>query len=160
MADLWVMESLRSNHTKTLALFAYWEAAYDPMSDDYIPEEIAAAPLFDMWAATVARLYPGGLIPIFWFVKGHGFLEGMPHEYNHYDHTPENLLTYFTHPVHKETGQRLNWAELPVSNKLWDKRHGDKGGFIQSATGWKPSPLQPFVYLPTLREARYLKEKG
>jgi hypothetical protein len=29
----------------------------------------------------------------------------------------------------------------------------DKGGFIQEHTGWKPSPLQPVVYVPALRDA-------
>ncbi len=31
--------------------------------------------------------------------------------------------------------------------------HADKGGFIQEATGWKPSPLQPFVNVETLAAA-------
>jgi len=35
----------------------------------------------------------------------------------------------------------------------WNARRGDKGGFIQEATGWKPSILQPFVSVETLAEA-------
>jgi hypothetical protein len=52
--------------------------------------------------------------------------------------------------MNADTGERLNLLTLPVVDKLWDHTHADKGGFIQSATGWKPSVLHPFVYLPTL----------
>ena len=47
-------------------------------------------------------------------------------------------------------GERLNWLLLPVEDKLWNAKQANKGGFIQEATGWKPSILQPFVYLPAL----------
>ncbi|NER28870.1 MAG: hypothetical protein F6J89_14840 [Symploca sp. SIO1C4] len=61
-----------------------------------------------------------------------------------------DFLNYFTSPVHFKTGEPLNWLSLPVVDKLWNNQRADKGGFIQEATGWKPSILQPFVYLRAL----------
>jgi len=57
-------------------------------------------------------------------------------------------------PVNAKTGEPLNWFALPVVDKRWNTRRADKGGFIQEHTGWKPSVLQPYVYLPSLMEAR------
>jgi hypothetical protein len=37
-----------------------------------------------------------------------------------------------------------------VKDLAWNQTTANKGGFIQEATGWKPSALQPHVYLPTL----------
>ena len=56
-------------------------------------------------------------------------------------------------PVDAETGDELDWLALPVVDKLWNSKRGDKGGFIQEATGWKPSILQPHVFLPALIDA-------
>jgi hypothetical protein len=39
------------------------------------------------------------------------------------------------------TPQRRGWGKGILAME---------GGFIQEATGWKPSALQPHVYLPTL----------
>ncbi|WP_392838726.1 hypothetical protein [Streptomyces sp. LN500] len=57
----------------------------------------------------------------------------------------EDFLTHFTHPVHVVTGERLNWLRLPVLDRGWNAAVANRGGFIQEATGWKPSPLQPTV---------------
>ena len=65
----------------------------------------------------------------------------------------EDFLTFFSWPEHAETGEALNWLRLPVLNKLWDDGHADKGGFIQSATGWKPSPYQTVMSLNSLTRA-------
>jgi hypothetical protein len=55
--------------------------------------------------------------------------------------------------MHSETGARLNWLTLPVVDKGWNEAQNDKGGFIQEATGWKPSALQRTVNMPTLLSA-------
>ncbi|MFB8038992.1 hypothetical protein ACFC5Z_40075 [Streptomyces sp. NPDC056004] len=55
----------------------------------------------------------------------------------------EDFLTHYTHPVHAVTGERINWLRLPVIDLGWNTSASDRGGFIQEATGWKPSPLQP-----------------
>ncbi|MFE9968054.1 hypothetical protein [Streptomyces sp. NPDC005525] len=55
----------------------------------------------------------------------------------------EDFLTHFTHPVHAVTGEPVNWLRLPVLDRGWNRTASDRGGFVQEATGWKPSPLQP-----------------
>ncbi|MYT39010.1 hypothetical protein GTY66_23655 [Streptomyces sp. SID8356] len=54
-------------------------------------------------------------------------------------------MYHFTHPAHAETGELVNWLRLPVLDLGWGTERADKGGFIQEVTGWKPSPLQPFM---------------
>lgn len=134
-------------------LFAYWEVESDPISDDYTTDEISAQELLDMWVAKVAPHHPDGLIPITWHVEGPDVAVGevMPFQYEHFEGSlDEDFLTFFTWPVNAATGARLNWFELPVVDKLWRPGSAEKGGFIQEATGWKPSILQPFLYLPSL----------
>lgn len=134
------------------ALEVYWEVSLDPISDDYTPSEISAKSLFKKWVVEVDAKYPNGLIPIFWFVhvKKHK-LEEMPFQFEHFPGIKiPNFLTYYTQPVHPVTNKPMNWLSLPVRDKLWNSKHCDKGGFIQQATGWKPSILQPYVYLPIL----------
>lgn len=63
----------------------------------------------------------------------------------HEDDVREDFLTHFTTPVHAETGEPINWARLPVVDRGWNPSRGDKAGFVQEATGWKPSPLQPVM---------------
>jgi hypothetical protein len=54
----------------------------------------------------------------------------------------------------------MNWFMLPVVDKLWNSERFDKGGFIQEATGWKPSILQPCIYLPTLTSILAQQTRG
>ena len=78
----------------------------------------------------------------------------MPFQFNHtLDLPDENFLSFYGWPAHSATGEQLNWLTLPVLDKRWNAKRADKGGFIQEATGWKPSILQPFVYLPGLAKA-------
>ncbi|QDN54307.1 hypothetical protein FNV67_00890 (plasmid) [Streptomyces sp. S1D4-20] len=41
------------------------------------------------------------------------------------------------------TGEAVNWLRLPVVDRAWNATARDQGGFVQEATGWKPSALQP-----------------
>lgn len=135
---------------------AYWEVSLDPISDNYTPEEIDARELFGRWVKRVHEKYPNDLVPIRWFVacREQGIFEAMPFQFDHFgDPTRENFLTFFSWPINPVTGERLNWLTLPVVDKLWNPKRADKGGFIQQATGWKPSILQPYVYLPSLTSA-------
>ena len=135
------------------SLSAYWEVAGDPISDNYTPDEISAPDLLALWAKRYRREHKGGLVPIHWFVQSDaGQFETMPFAYNHFGgkYQLEDFLHFYRWPVHAVSGQPLNWLSLPVVDKLWNEQGGDKGGFIQEATGWKPSILQPFVYLPSL----------
>ncbi|KPJ51083.1 MAG: hypothetical protein AMJ38_01040 [Dehalococcoidia bacterium DG_22] len=156
--SVWNFENRRVGFGCTATLVAYWEVYLDPISDDFTPDEISAAQLLSRWANGVREKYPDELIPISWFVRVDGenvkTFEYMPFQFEHFplpDH--EDFLTLFTWPVNVKTGRPLNWMELPVADKLWRPGRSDKGGFIQEATGWKPSMLQPHVYLPSLEKA-------
>lgn len=133
-------------------LQAYWEVSLDPMSDDYTPEEIGATELLKKWADRVTEKYLDHQIPIWWFVECElaGKFESMPFQYLHGLEVPENFLTFYDWPIEVASGEPVNWLRLPVVDKLWKAEKSNKGGFIQEATGWKPSPLQPSVYLPSL----------
>jgi hypothetical protein len=151
----WKFFNRRSGQELEGVIEASWEVSLDPISDDYTPSEINAHGLFEQWVEKVDAKYPDGLIPIFWFVdvkgKGVATFEWMPFQFEHIPDMPsENFLTFFTQPVHSVTNQPLNWFTLPVIDKLWSIKRSNKGGFIQQATGWKPSVLQPYIYLPTL----------
>jgi len=126
------------------------------MSDEYTPDEADAETLFRRWGKRAAEVFPNGLVPISWYVdhaEG-GRFEAMPFQYvEDSGRADENFLTYYEWPVHAVTAERLNWFTLPVEDKLWNDTQADKGGFIQEFTGWKPSILQPFVYLPSLVRA-------
>ena len=78
----------------------------------------------------------------------------MPVPFEHFNSAyAKDFLSFFTWPEDAETGKPLNWLELPVVDKLWRPNRADKGGFIQEATSWKPSILQPYVYLSSLERA-------
>ena len=140
-------------------LVAYWEVHLDPMSDSYTPTEISADDLLRRWASEARKDFGNELIPIHWFAEspGQGKFERMPFQYNHLkgvDPEPEDFLSFYSWPTDARTGERLNWFAVPVVDKYWSEQRATKGGFIQEATGWKPSILQPFVCLPTLLSAR------
>lgn len=138
-------------------LVAVWEVYEDPISDDYTPDEISADDLLRKWAAQVNGKYPNDLIPIAWYVDspGQAKFEGMPFQF---EHNPKlrshNFLSFYDWPVDSKTGEPLNWLALPVVDKRWNKNRANKGGFIQEATGWKPSVLQPYVFLGSLIDSR------
>ncbi len=153
---MWKVRSRSHDFEWSGELLAYWEAHLDPISDDFTPAEISAVDLLRRWTERVEKKFSDGLVPIDWYVPSpsQGKLERMPFQLCHLPGPPpEDFLTLFTWPENAATGQRLNWLTLPVVDKLWNKKHADKGGFIQEATGWKPSILQPFVYLPAILEA-------
>ena len=148
--EIWTWTNRRTDQRFEEPLTAYWEVHYDAMSDDHTPDEMDAVELLREWAAKVGKDYENNLVPIFWFVRS----ERMPFQFLHCPETKEeNFLTHFTWPVNKRTDDRLNWLVLPVVDKLWNKNRANKGGFIQETTGWKPSILQPFVYLPSILSA-------
>ncbi|MBD1906621.1 hypothetical protein NDI37_22515 [Funiculus sociatus GB2-A5] len=153
MNHSWKVHNRTSKNDFECALIAYWEVSFDPISDDYTPEEIDAYELLKKWLKQVQSKYPNGLVPIYWSVKSkeHAIFEFMPFQFKHSAGMfREDFLTFFTWPVNSMTGERLNWLMLPVADKLWNSKRADKGGFIQEATGWKPAVLQPYIYLPAL----------
>ena len=154
MTDLWQFRARPTGVNFEGPLEAVWEVMLDPMSDDYTPDEIDATELLVLWAEKVRKERPDGLIPIFWYVQseGQGQFERMPFQFEHDPdlEQAEDFLTYLTWPTNSTTGERLNWLTLPVVDKLWNSKRSNKGGFIQEATGWKPSILQPHVFLEGL----------
>jgi len=146
----WRVRCLRNDYEWQGHLVADWEVDLDPISDDYTPDDTDAAELLRIWASQVREHHPDELIPIYWFVASpdQAKFEQMP--FQHHRLLAEDFLSFNTWPTESKTGQPLNWLTLPVVDKQWNKKHSDKGGFIQEATGWKPSILQPTVYLPTL----------
>lgn len=146
----WTWTSPRSRHTWTEEIVLYAEPDGSSMSDDYLPEEADAEELWRMWvdryAVTYQQRYPDkyrqGEVPIYWYVTlptFRGVFEAAPYSRNSMS---EDFLTHYTHPVNAQTGEPVNFARLPVLDRGWNKTTADKGGFIQEATGWKPSALQ------------------
>ena len=144
----------RALETDTLtSLVAYWEVQGDAISNQYLPSQITAADLLTEWVTRIGR--SKGLIPVYWYVKGDGLLELMPFQHSHLLVEPQhNFLTFFSWPTDPATGEHLNWLRLPVVDKRWHGEIGDKGGFIQEATGWKPAILQPFLALESLFQGK------
>lgn len=155
-AARWQYRSKRSNYEHTQRLALYWEPDGSAMSDDYTPDEVDAHGLWRMWVdrygskyhEETPEVYAAWHVPIYWFVTSveGGTFEAAPHQTLPSDFLlRENFLTHFTHPVHEITGEPINWMRLPVIDRGWNAKRSDKSGFIQEATGWKPTPLQPFM---------------
>lgn len=160
----WTFAYKGNNFQQTEELALYAEPNGCTITDDYLPEDITPEELWTMWVKTYADmchqkwpdLYRPGEVNISWFVTRpslDGIFEGAPHVVDWRtlpgmvgsDRPQEDFLTHYTHPVHAVTGERLNWLRLPVVDRGWHANASHKGGFIQQATGWKPSPLQSKV---------------
>jgi hypothetical protein len=164
MEALWTFASRRSGFEHTSPLSLVWEVHGDPISDNWDPAEISARELFALW---LERYYPepasealcgSGMVAIHWFVRSRAGIEIAPFQAtaSKLDGTAsqsEDFLTHFTEPFNANSSEPVNWIRLPVIDKLWREGRGDKGGFIQEATGWKPSPLQTVVHIPSLLAA-------
>jgi hypothetical protein len=154
----WKVRQRTSGYEVLAELVAYWEVYGDPISDKYMPDDMSAKDLLALWVRLYGTKVERGLIPIYWFVScsAQCIFDGMPFQHQHHPEVGlgEDFLTHYDWPVDPTTGARLNWLTLPVVDKLWNKTRADKGGFIQEATGWKPSILQPFVALESLLRSR------
>ena len=149
----WKFRNQVQGYERNGALSGYWKVALDTISDEVNPKIVPANQLLEKWIREADKTYGDGLIPIQWFLecREHGVFEYMPFQFNHMEgRPPKDFLALFTWPENASTGQRLDWLTLPVADKQWNAKHADKGGFIQEATGWKPSILQPYLYLPAL----------
>ncbi|MEU2800242.1 hypothetical protein [Streptomyces sp. NPDC007117] len=157
-ATRWTFSSKRTGYARTVRLALYWEPDGSTMSGDYLPEETDAAQLWRMWVDRHGNrchqddpgVYDPWHVPIHWIVTSGDPDSGTPATAPHQTapHVPlfgKDFLGHFTHPIHAETGELVNWLRLPVRDLGWNEEQVDEGGFIQEATGWKPSPLQPFM---------------
>jgi hypothetical protein len=155
-SNLWRWRNRKNCNEQEGPLRVIYEVNLSTVSDDYLPEETSAEELLQIWIKYALKKYPEGYVSISWFVesKHAGMFEGMPFQH---DRDRHNFLTHFTWPVHAETGDEIDWLSLPVDDLHWLEGRGDKGGFIQEATGWKPSMLQPGVHLAMFRAARRVR---
>jgi predicted GIY-YIG superfamily endonuclease len=160
----WTFSSLKSGYRRTTHLRLFWELNGDPVSDNYYIEDISARELWREWMMRHPRdegcedVYGPGTRRIHWYVEGLATFESAPFQDRHWDWWREHQFTnWYTHPYSEVTGERLQWSRLPVVDKGWRKpmpsEFESKGGFIQEVTGWKPSPLQPFVNINDLADA-------
>ena len=133
-------------------LWASYEVAGMSISDDYTSWEITAEELLRIWATWVEARYPSGIVPINWYVQGKQRFEALPGRIDPYGegYEQEDFLNFFTRPIRTDTGEPLRWSQLPFEDLEWNEERNDKGGFIQEATGWKPSIFQPFVLIDHL----------
>lgn len=141
----------------TLSL--YWELPNDWISDDDTPETAEARELLERWLRWLwdAKPFSEELgvphVPINWSVDGQdsATYEKAP-SIVPYDRA-ETFATIYTHPENEQTEEPINWLRVPVKDKLWRPGRGDKGGFIQEVTGFKPAALQPTFDLRVLSAA-------
>lgn len=151
----WTFEDLQSAWRTSTELVLRWELNGDTISEDYELDQIESDDLMDIWLDWVWQhnAFSEDLgaphVPIQWFVVGGdaGVLEYAP------PLIPSdgvNFRSRFTEPVDTETGEEINWLRLPVIDKLWRPGRDEVGGFVQEATGWKPSALQPALDLRVL----------
>ncbi len=162
--QLWTFELLRSGNRHTTPLRLFWELDGDPITDDYLYEDISAIDLWRQWRGRhpndtdIEAVYGPGATRIWWYVTGDSLFEGAPFQDNRgVSHPGGNFLEFYTWPVNATTEEPLRWPELPVVDKLWRKGRADKGGFIQEVTGWKPSPMQTYVNVPQLERMAGLR---
>ncbi|MDY7101203.1 MAG: hypothetical protein S0880_08450 [Actinomycetota bacterium] len=123
-------------------------------SENWVPAEIDAAGLLRLWAARVGR--DGDVLTIVWWVV----MERRFGRQLVVDRWPvrrppavlgrPSFSDVFSVPVSERTGDVVDWHRVPVLDKRWVRDRVDPGGFIQEATGWKPTALQPSVRLTTL----------
>jgi hypothetical protein len=135
-----------------------WQLTGDSFSDDYLPEDIDAVSLLRRWVEryypdeTSERMYGPGMVRISWWLRGSDGtgIERAPFSPDTYGEPDrEDFLGFYSWPE-DDQGRWCNFYTLPVEDRLWRRGRADKGGFVQEATGWKPSPMQPCVYIPGL----------
>lgn len=135
-------------------LVLWWELDYEAITDDYLPSEADHFELFHEWERHLRRRRRGPDLPIWWFVVGPNICEyAFPDDkapftgsFEDYYYLGDAAGTY-----------QMEVDVLPVAHKRWTLHQADKGGFIQEATDWKPSPLQPSVSLDLLRRRTWAR---
>ncbi|MBF6326490.1 hypothetical protein IU451_28740 [Nocardia cyriacigeorgica] len=158
----WNFTAKSTGYTKTAAAL---ELAFEPdissISTEYTPDEITAHELFQVWVKRAEQRH-GDIIPIYWYVAGPGdavfeqapFCTAGQKLGEKYESRKEDFLSFYTRPVHAETGAPINWARLPIPVGTWAPGSPvvSKCDYIVNATGWMPAPLQPSVSLAFLKD--------
>lgn len=123
----WTYSAKKNGFTRSSALTLYWEVSGDPISDDYTPDDISAEELWELWYPR--NVAPDGTAAIYWML--YEPMEGAPFEIADLAKGTPHLLDDFTWPHDAKTGERVNFARLPVRDKGWTQALHSKGGFIQ-----------------------------
>jgi predicted GIY-YIG superfamily endonuclease len=132
-----------SGYSRRDPLMLSYELSGDPITDDYLPDEISAKELLHMWMSRYVKDYNEPM-RVWWSVFGPAISEyAIP--YDIFQGDAPHFGRYYSNLADAHTRQPLCLHELPVIDKRWDDVRGDKGGFIQAATGWKPRALQEWV---------------
>ena len=154
---LWTFRNKKNGIEKRERLLLRWEPNYSTIGEDYTPGDLSAADVWHRWIKAVNwqkeadRLgLPLGNVGIHWLVEDAG--EAAPFWDVEDD---EDFLTWFTWPVN-DAGERVQWTRCPVLDYTWNEQDWYPSGFIQSATGWKPSPLQRAMDLVQIARASSL----
>lgn len=134
-------------HQRQGPMFAYYEVWLDPMTDDYLLEDISAHELYRQWSKK-ARAKWEKYVPIFWYVDGPGLFESHPY-YSH--DLCDEYDKHFTEPERLD-GQSFDWDDLAIVRKRWATGERiKKGGFIEQVTGgWRPDPHQMWADIDQL----------
>lgn len=160
--DRWRPESLTCTvlrkrgplQTRTTELVLWWELDYDSITDDYLPGEADCFELFDEWERQLRRRGRGPDLPVWWFVIGPNICE---HAGGHGAGDAEGFTSHY-YLGDAAGNYQMEVDVLPVAAKRWTTDTlGDKGGFVQEATGWQPSPLQHSVSLDLLRRRMWAR---
>lgn len=135
----------RGGHVRTEPLVVDYEVECSAMSDDWLPDEIDAFDLFDMWFDRYYAKF-NGVAPVYWFVAGRSVFESATQQWG--THWGE----HFYAPEEVATGRTVPLAALPVRQAHWCSKSADKGGFIAEATRWTPQPFTSTVDMGMLMD--------
>ncbi|WP_208865611.1 hypothetical protein [Streptomyces viridochromogenes] len=157
----WIFRSKNGYvHTEELAL-SWLVGRAGPICEDPSAEGQPADVLWRYWAKDAnhyherwPEAFRPGEVHISWRVVSptpdSGVFEGAPYtrdprhlpRQSQVDEEQDDFLAHYSFPTHAVSGERLNWLRLPVLDRAWREDREDVGGFVQEASGWKPSPLQ------------------
>jgi len=142
----YTFRSRRAGHERRSVLSLLWQVDYSAISENYDAEDYSAQGVWDRWIAK----HGAAELNIDWYVVGASMIECAPFVDHH--GCGSDFLTYFTWPT-DDAGRRLRWTDLPVLDLRWTPGDEPPSGFIQQATGWKPSPLQPTMPVAVIATA-------
>lgn len=145
----------RGGRSYTEPLVLWWEIDYETITDDYDYDEADEFELFRWWSRLLESKgrTSTSQLPIWWSVSGPTTAEFAEQSSEWPDGPYFDKYYYLSSP----NGSHIPVHCLPVADKKWTASQMDKGGFIQQATQWKPTPLQqfaPFGLLCQLASAR------
>jgi hypothetical protein len=152
MNKLYSYQHRKLGYTTISTLTAYWEVEFSAIQNEYPSSKFSAIEIFNFWIEHITKYSDSNLLLITWQLEN----EDMPYQHCRKE-TGEDFLTYYTHPIYLKTGKKVNFLDIPVANYLSNRHKATYNSeFIQKVTGWKPSILQPYIYLPALLQALHL----